>query len=85
MEVLTMNEKITKERLVIYLEQYQELKLKYDELRKKYYDSLLSGATWDVSSSLSYDTAKESLLAITSLICDSLIDSLDVPGGVENV
>lgn len=85
MEVLTMDEKITKERLVIYLEQYQELKLKYDELRKKYYNSLLLGATWPVSSNVSYDTAKESLLAITSLICDSLIDALDVPGGVENV
>lgn len=80
-----MKEKITKERLVIYLEQYQECKSKYDELRKKYYDSLLSGVTWSVSSSLSYGIAKESLLAITSLICDSLIDSLDVPGGVENV
>lgn len=80
-----MDEKITKERLVIYLEQYQELKLKYDELREKYYNSLLLGATWPVSSSLSYDTAKESLLAITSLICDSLIDALDVSGGVENV
>lgn len=77
-----MKEKITKERLVIYLEQYQECKSKYDELRKKYYDSLLSGATCSVSS---YDTAKETLLVITSLICDSLIDALDVPGGVENV
>lgn len=30
-----MDEKITKERLVIYLEYYQEQKLKYDELREK--------------------------------------------------
>lgn len=80
-----MKEKVTKERLVIYLKQYQECKSKYDELRKKYYNSLLLGATWPVSSNMSYDTAKESLLAITSLICDSLIDALDVPGGVENV
>lgn len=80
-----MKEKVTKERLVFYLKLYQECKSKYDELREKYYDCLLSGVTWSVSSSLSYDTAKESLIAITSLICDSLIDALDVPGGVENV
>ena len=73
MEVLTMDEKITKERLVIYVEYYQEQKLKYDELREK---------DCDFSS---YETAKVSLLAIASLICDSLIDALDVPGGVENV
>lgn len=68
-----MDEKITKERLVIYLEYYQEQKLKYDELREK--DCDLS----------SYEIAKVSLLTIASLICDSLIDALDVPGGVENV
>ena len=73
MEVLTMDEKITKERLVIYLEYYQEQKLKYDELREKDCDLL------------SYEIAKVSLLTIASLICDSLIDALDVPGGVENV
>ena len=79
-----MKEKVTKERLVIYLKQYQEYKSKYDELREKYFDCLRSGVTWSVSSSLSYDRAKESLIVITSLICDSLIDALDVPGGVEN-
>lgn len=68
-----MDEKITKERLVIYLEYYQEQKLKYDELREKDCDLL------------SYEIAKVSLLTIASLICDSLIDALDVPGGVENV
>lgn len=60
-----MDEKITKERLVIYLEYYQEQKLKYDELREK--DCDLS----------SYETAKVSLLTIASLICDSLIKYLD--------
>lgn len=84
-----MKEKVTKESLVICLKQYQEYKSKYDELREKYYDCLRSGVAWSVISSSSYYTEKESLvaslIAITSLICDSLIDALDVPEGVENV
>ena len=85
MEVLTMKEKITKERLVIYLEQYQEFKSKYDELREKYYKCLRAGSIFDSHDSICFESAKTNLIAITSLICDSLIDSLDVPGGVENV
>ena len=80
-----MKEKITKERLVIYLEQYQEFKSKYDELRKKYYKCLRAGSIFDSYDSICFESAKENLIVITSLICDSLIDSLDVPGGVENV
>ena len=80
-----MNEKITKERLVIYLEQYQEFKSKYDELREKYYKCLRAGSIFDSHDSICFESAKTNLIAITSLICDSLIDSLDVPGGVENV
>lgn len=80
-----MDEKITKERLVIYLEQYQEFKSKYDELREKYYNCLRAGSIFDSSDSISFESAKTNLIAITSLICDSLIDVLDVPGGVENV
>ena len=48
MEVLTMKEKITKERLVIYLEQYQEFKSKYDELREKYYTCLRAGSIFEI-------------------------------------
>ena len=80
-----MDEKITKERLVIYLEQYQEFKSKYDELREKYYKCLRAGSIFDSHDSICFESAKTNLIAITSLICDSLIDSLDVPGGVENV
>lgn len=80
-----MNEKITKERLVIYLEQYQEFKSKYDELREKYYKCLRAGSIFDSHDSICFESAKTNLIAITSLICDSLIDSLNVPGGVENV
>lgn len=80
-----MKEKITKERLVIYLEQYQEFKSKYDELREKYYKCLRAGSIFDSHDSICFESAKTNLIAITSLICDSLIDSLDVPGGVENV
>lgn len=80
-----MNEKITKERLVIYLEQYQEFKSKYDELREKYYKCLRAGSIFDSYDSISFESAKTNLIAISSLICDSLIDALDVPGGVENV
>lgn len=80
-----MDEKITKERLVIYLEQYQEFKSKYDELREKYYKCLRAGSIFDSHDSICFESAKTNLIAITSLICDSLIDSLNVPGGVENV
>lgn len=60
-----MDEKITKERLVIYLEQYQEFKSKYDELREKYYKCLRAGSIFDSHDSICFESAKTNLIAIS--------------------